>query len=120
MEEKTILDRVKEILGIQDDEHDVKIQVYIDLFCNKIKSICNRIDLPKELEYMAIEFARKNYLYYKNKPEDSEVVQITSASDNGQSVAYKVVETITKSDVDINSVVSKNMDEISMYAYMRW
>ncbi len=120
MEEKTMLDKVKELLGLQTDEQDVKIQGYIDLFCDKVKSICNRIDFPKELEYMAIEFARKNYLYYKNKPEDSEVVQVSSATDNGQSVAFKVVETITKSDVDINSVVSKNMDEISMYAYMRW
>lgn len=120
MEEKTILDRVKELLKIQGDEHDKEIQGYIDLFCNKVKSICNREDFPEKLEYMVIEFARKSYLYYKNKPEDSEVLQITSATDNGQSVGFKVVETITKSDVDINSVVSKNMDEISMYAYMRW
>lgn len=120
MENKTILDQVKELLEIQDSKDDEKIQYYIDLFCDKVKSICNRIEFPTELEYMVIDFARKSYIYNKDKFDNSEVVQVTSASDNGQSVAFKVVETITKSDVDVNSVINKNIDEISMYAYMRW
>ena len=38
MEEKTVLKRVKELLEIQDDSLDIKIQGYIDLFCDKVKS----------------------------------------------------------------------------------
>lgn len=117
----TILERVKNLLEITDTNIDNKIQEYIDLFCDKIKSICNRIDFPSELDYMAVDFAKKCYIYYKNKDNSSnEQLQVTSASDNGQSVNFKTVETITKDDVDLDKVIAKNIDEISMYAYMRW
>ena len=70
---------------------------------------------------MCIEFARKSYLYYKNKNNsDNEQLQVTSASDNGQSVNFKTVETITKDEVDIDKVIARNMTEISNYAYMEW
>lgn len=116
-----ILRKVKELLEIQDDSFDNKIQVYIELFCNKVKSICKRKDFPQELNYMCIEFARKSYIYYKNKDSsNNEQLQVTSASDNGQSVNFKTIETITKDDVDLDKVIAKNMAEISNYAYMEW
>lgn len=116
-----ILERVKNLLEIIDTDSNSKIKEYINLFCDKVNSVCNRIDFPTELDYMAADFARKSYLYYRNKDNSSnEVLQVTSASDNGQSVNFKTVETITKDDVDIDKVIAKNMDEISMYAYMRW
>lgn len=121
MEEKIILGRVKELLELQDNSFDSKIQGYIDLFCNKIKSICKRKDFPQELNYMCIEFVRKSYLYYKDKDNSSnEQLQATSASDNGQTVNFKTIETITKDDVDLDKVIAKNMAEIANYAYMEW
>ena len=119
MENKTLLERVKELLELQDDTSDNKIQGYIDLFCNKIKSICKRSDFPVELNYMAIEFARKSHIYYKNKTSN-EQLQATSASDNGQTVNFKTVEIVTKDDVDLDKVIAKNMAEISNYTYMEW
>lgn len=121
MKEKTILERVKELLEIQDNSSDNKIQEYINLFCNKVKSICKRTDFPPQLDYMVVEFARRSYLYYKNKDNsNNEQLQVTSASDNGQSVNFKTVETVTKEDVDIDKVIAKNMAEIANYAYMEW
>lgn len=121
MEKKSILGRVKVLLEIQDDSSDNKIKEYIDLFCDKVKSICKRKDFPHELDYIAVDFARKSYSYYKNKDSsNNEQLQVTSASDNGQSVNFKTVETITKDDVDIDKVIAKNMAEISNYAYMGW
>lgn len=117
----TILERVKKLLEIENNNSDNKIQEYINSFCDKVKSICNRIDFPTELDYMAVDFAKKSYIYYKNKDNSSnEIIQVTSASDNGQSVSLKTIETVTKDDVDIDKVIAKNIDEISMYAYMRW
>lgn len=116
-----ILKRVKELLEIQDDGLDSKIQAYIDLFCDKVKSICKRKDFPQKLNYMCIEFTRKSYLYYKDKDiSNNEQLQVTSASDNGQKVDFKTVETITKDDVDINKVIARNMAEIRNFAYMEW
>lgn len=121
MKKKLILDRVKTLLEIQDDSSNSKIQEYIDLFCDKIKSICKREDFPSELDYMAVDFAKKNYIYYKNKDNsNNEQLQVTSASDNGQSVNFKTVETVTKEDVDIDKVIAKNVAEISNYTYMGW
>lgn len=123
MEEKTILERVKALLELEEKDSifDEKIQAYIDLFCDKIKSICKRSDFPQELNYMCIEFARKSYLYYKDKDNsNNEQLQVTSASDNGQSVNFKTIETISKDDVDIDKVIAMNMAEIANYAYMEW
>lgn len=116
-----LLNEVKERLGITDTSQDTKIQGYIDDITDKIKSICNRIDFPEELNYIAINYAKNCFIYYKNKNNSSnEQLQVTSASDNGQTVSFKTVETVTKDDVDIDRVIAKNADEISMYAYMRW
>lgn len=116
-----LLNKVKERLDIKDNSQDKKIQGYIDDITNKIKSICNRIDFPEELSYLAVNYAKNCYIYYKNKDNSSnEQLQATSASDNGQTVNFKTVETVTKDDIDINKVIEKNADEISMYAYMRW
>lgn len=121
MEDKTILEKVKELLELKDDSIDNKIQGYINLFSDKIKSICKRTDFPQELNYMCIEFARKSYLYYKNKDNsNNEQLQVTSASDNGQSVNFKTIETIIKDDVDLDKVIAKNITEISNYAYMEY
>lgn len=121
MEDKTILERAKALLELKDTTSDNKLQVYIDLFCDKIKSVCKRKDFPQELNYMCVEFARKSYLYYKDKDNSkNEQVQVTSASDSGQTVSFKTVETITKDDIDIDKIIAKNIVEISNYAYMGW
>lgn len=116
-----LLEKVKERFEITDKSQDKKIQSYIDEITDKIKSICNRIDFPEELNYLAIKYATDCFTYYKNKDNSSnEQLQVTGASDNGQSVSFKTIEIITKDDIDVDKVIAKNMDEISMYAYMRW
>lgn len=114
-----LLNRVKERLEITDTSQDKKIQGYIDDIINKIKSICNRVDLPEELEYLVIKYAANCYIYYKDNNSNTRL-QVTSANDNGQSVSFKTVENVTKEDVDLDTYIEKNKDEISMYAYMRW
>ena len=114
-----LLKKVKERLGITDTNQDKQIQGYIDDITDKIKSICNRIDLPEELEYLVIKYVVNCYNYYKDNNSNVRL-QATSASDNGQTVNFKTVETVTKDDIDVDKYVDRNKDEISMYAYMRW
>lgn len=114
-----ILDIVKERLDITDKNQDKKIQGYIDDITNKIKSICNRIDLPQELEYLVIRYAMNCVVFYKNGYGEGKQV-VSSVSDNGQSVSFKDVGAVTSDDVNIDKYIEKNKDEISMYAYMRW
>lgn len=114
-----LLNEVKKRLGIEDDSRDNEIQGYIDDISNKIKSVCNRIDLPKELEYLVVRYAMNCTVYYKNGYGESKQV-VSSASDNGQSVSFKDVGAVTSEDVDVDKVIEKNTDEISMFAFMRW
>lgn len=114
-----LLDKVRKRLDITDASQDEKIQGYIDDITDKIKSICNRIDLPKQLEYLVIRYAINCTVFYKNGYGEVKQV-ISSASDNGQTVTFKDVGAITSDDVNINKYIDKNKDEISMYAYMRW
>ncbi len=114
-----LLDVVKERLDIKDENQDKKIQGYIDDITNKIKSICNRIDLPQELEYLVIRYTMNCVVFYKNGYGEGKQV-VASVSDNGQTVGFKDVGAVTADDVNMNKYIEKNKDEISMYAYMRW
>lgn len=114
-----LLNKVKERLNITDEKQDKQIQGYIDDITDKIKSICNRLDLPKELEYLVIRYAMNCTVFYKNGYGEGKQV-VASASDNGQSVSFKDVGAVTADDVNMDKYIEKNKDEISMYAYMRW
>lgn len=114
-----ILEIVKERLDIKEESQDKKIQGYIDDITNKIKSICNRVDLPQELEYLVIRYAMNCVVFYKNGYGEGKQV-VSSVSDNGQSVSFKDVGAVTSDDVNMDKYIEKNKDEISMYAYMRW
>ena len=114
-----LIDKVKERLDITDDKQDKKIQGYIDEITNKIKSICNRTDLPTELEHLVVRYAMNCTVFYKNGyGEDKQVV--SSMTDVNQSVSFRDIGTVTADDVDMDKYIEKNKDEISMYAYMRW
>lgn len=114
-----LLDIVKERLDIKDENQDKKIQGYIDDITNKIKSICNRIDLPQELEYLVIRYAMNCIVFYKNGYGEGKQV-VSSMTDVNQSVSFKDVGAVTADDVNMDKYIEKNKDEISMYAYMRW
>ena len=114
-----LLNKVKERLNITDKNQDKQIQGYIDDITDKIKSICNRIDLPKELEYLVIRYAMNCAVFYKSGYGEGKQV-VSSMTDINQSVSFKDVGTVTADDVNMDKYIDKNKDEISMYAYMRW
>ena len=114
-----LLDIVKERIDIKDEKQDEKIQGYIDDITNKIKSICNRINLPEELEYLVIRYAMNCVVFYKNGYGEGKQV-VSSMTDVNQSVSFKDVGAVTADDVNMDKYIEKNKDEISMYAYMRW
>lgn len=115
----TLLEIIKGRLDIKGESEDVKIQGYIDDISAKIKSVCNRKEVPQELEYLVIRYAMNCAVYYKNGYGESKQI-IASISDNGQSVSYKDNGAISADDVDLDKYIEKNRNEISMYAYMRW
>ena len=115
----SLLEKVKSRLDITGAQNDIKIQGYIDDITAKIKSVCNRKEIPQELEYMILKYAMNCTVYYKNGYGESRE-KVSSISDNGQSISYKDEDIITADDVDVDKYIEKNKNEISMYAYMRW
>ena len=99
-----LLDIVKERLDIEDKNQDKKIQGYIDDITNKIKSICNRIDLPQELEYLVIRYAMNCVVFYKNGYGEGKQV-ISSMTDVNQSVSFKDVGAVTSDDVNMDKYI---------------
>lgn len=99
-------------------EEQIKIDNYIFKITEKIKSICARPDFPEELNYLAIQYAEDCYYYYKDIDKGNN--EISSMSDNGQTVTYKSEGKINKDKVDLNKVIEENSAEISLYAYARW
>lgn len=101
-----LLNKVKERLDIIDNSQDKKIQGYIDDITSKIKSVCNRIDLPKELEYLVVRYAMNCTVFYKNGYGESKQV-VSSATDHEQTVHFKDVGAVTVDDVDIDKYIEK-------------
>ena len=114
-----LITEVKVRLGINSTSKDKEIFGYLKDFINKIRSICNREDLPEKLEYLAINYAMNCIKFYEKGYGEGKRV-VSSATDNGQSVTFKDVGTISSDDVNINKYIEKNKDEISMYAYIGW
>ena len=114
-----ITDKVVLQLGITDAQEILLIDGYVNEIVSEIKSVCNRIDFPQELEHLAIKYAMNCAVFYKNGYGEGKAV-VSSVSDNGQSVSYKDVGSLSADDVDVKKFTEKYRDEISMYAYMRW
>lgn len=112
---------VEELIDSLYDEIDItdmKIKDYLEEFIRKIMSVCNRIDYPKELNYLAKKYARNCHYYYKNIENNSNG-NITSISDNGQSISFKTDELIKKENVDLDKIIENNKNEISLYAFAK-
>ena len=111
-----VLKKVVERLEISNGKDEQKVKCYIEDITQKIKNVCNRTDLPKELEYLVIKYAENCYRYYKNIDNK----EVSSVSDNGQTVNFKSIEYVKKEDVDLNTFIENNKDEIAQYSFARW
>ena len=114
-----LLKKIKQDLDIETEDYDVILNKYLFEITEKIKSMCNRIDFPSELNYLAIKYVEDCYYYYKNI-ENNGKTEISSVSDNGQTINFKTSELIKKENVDLNKILELNKAEISQYAFARW
>lgn len=59
-------------------------------------------------------------VFYNEWMMENEKQVISSMTDVNSTVSFKDVGAVTSDDVNMDKYIEKNMDEISMYAYMRW
>ena len=114
-----LLERIKLNLEIETADFDEILNKYLIEITDKIKSVCNREEFPSQLNYLAIKYVEDCYYYYKNITDNGKT-EVSSVSDNGQSVSFKTTELVKKEDVDLNKIVQNNKSEIAQYAFARW
>lgn len=111
-----LIEEIEKFIGISGRSN--KIEFYLNEFTNKIKSVCKRKDFPEELEYLAKQYAINNISVLDENGNEKK--EISSMSDQGQTVTFSNNTSLKKEDIDLSLFIEKNKSEIAQYAYMGW
>lgn len=105
---------IKEILSVTDNKLDKYLEFCERLLVNKILDICNLEKLPEKLNTTVQEFLIEQYkLNEKGVLEGKK--EVTSASDNGQTVNFKTVGGIEKVSQNVDEFLDRNMSTLVQY-----
>lgn len=122
MNKERFLKLVSEIIAFTEkEEYSEKVKFFLEEFVAKIKSVCKRQDFPEELEYLAKKYVINNLSALdKNGDYGNGKSEISSMSDNGQTITLTNNTSLKKEDIDLSLFIEKNKAEIAQYAYMGW
>lgn len=113
------VDEVKEILNIQDDKLDNYLNFCETNITDKILDRCNIEEIPERLNSLIQEFLIEQYNLNKEGIGEGKK-QISSASDNGQSVSFQTVGGASSMSKNADSFLDRNMATLVAYRKMRW
>lgn len=94
MEDKELVDKVKESLEIEDESRDLIISDVIQ----KVKNYCNLKKLPSDLEPF-IRSKVKTIISYENENGDSVIFDVKSIKEGDTSITYNVDENNSKDTI---------------------
>ena len=115
----TNIDKVKEILNIQDDKLDNYLMFCEQNITDKILDWCNIETIPERLNSLIQEFLIEQYNLNKEGVGKG-VKEVSSASDNGQSVSFKTVGGTSSMSKNVDEFLDRNMSTLVKYRKMRW
>ena len=101
---------VKEILNITDD----KLDSYF-----KILDRCHIETIPERLNSLIQEFLIEQYNLNKEGIGEGKK-QVSSASDNGQSVSFQVVGGVSSMSQNVDEFLDRNMATLVKYRKVVW
>lgn len=115
---KNVLE-VKKILNITDN----CIENYL-LFCennitNKILDRCNIDSIPERLNSLIQEFLIEQYNLNRDGIGKG-VKQVSSASDNGQTVSFETVGGANSLAQNVDAFLNRNASVLNAYRKLRW
>lgn len=88
-EEFDYLSTVKVLLGINGDEYDGVLPVYISMVRQSILNYCNRSDLPEALNYTLCQMTADTYKDTVSRQSTGDVKgNVASISEDGRSVSF--------------------------------
>ncbi|MCI8362270.1 MAG: hypothetical protein HFJ41_03930 [Clostridia bacterium] len=113
------VNKVKEILNIIDSELDSYLEFCEKNITDKILDRCNIETIPERLNSLIQEFLIEQYNLNKEGIGEGKK-QVSSASDNGQSVNFQVVGGVSSMSKNIDEFLDRNMATLVKYRKMRW
>lgn len=110
---------IKKILNIDDE----KLDNYL-LFCeknitDKILDRCHIETIPKRLNSLIQEFIIEQYNLNKEGIGEGKK-QVSSASDNGQSVNFQIVGGVSSMSKNVDEFLDRNMATLVKYRKVGW
>lgn len=110
---------VKEILNVTDTKLDSYLEFCEKNITDKILDRCHIETISERLNSLIQEFLIEQY-----KLNESGILegkkQVSSASDNGQTVSFQTVGGISSVSKNANEFLDKNMTILVAYRKMRW
>ena len=113
------VNKAKKILNIIDSKLDTYLEFCETNITNKILDFCNIETIPERLNSLIQEFLIEQYNLNKNGVGEGEK-QVSSASDNGQTVSFQIVGGVSSMSQNVNEFINRNMNTLVSYRKMRW
>lgn len=111
--------QVKKILGIADTKLDNYLEFCEKNITDKILDRCNIETIPERLNSLIQEFLIEQYNLNKEGIGEGKK-QVSSASDNGQSVSFQTVGGASSMSKNADSFLDRNIATLVAYRKMRW
>ena len=111
--------KVKEILDITDEKLDKYLIFCEQAITDEILDICNIETIPERLNSLIQEFLIGQYNLNKNGIGEGKI-QVSSASDNGQTVNFKTVGGVEEIKKNVQDFIDNNIARIVAYRKLRW
>ncbi len=111
--------KIKEILNIQDDKLDNYLKFCEKNVSDKILDRCNIETIPERLNSLIQEFLIEQYKLNEDGILEGKK-QVSSASDNGQTVNFQTVGGASSMSQNVNEFLDRNMSTLVKYRKIRW
>lgn len=111
--------KIKEILNVTDSKLDNYLEFCEQNIKDKILDRCHIEKMPERLNSLIQEFLIEQYNINKDGIGD-EKRQVTSASDNGQSVNFQIIGGISSMSKNVDEFLDRNITTLVKYRKMRW
>lgn len=113
------VNKIKEILNIQDEKLDNYLNFCETNITNKILDRCHIEVIPERLNSLIQEFLIEQYRLNEGGILEGKK-QVSSASDNGQTVQFQIVGGASSLSKNVDEFLDRNMSTLVKYRKMRW
>ena len=111
--------KIKEMLNVIDNKLDNYLEFCEKNISDKILDRCNIETIPERLNLLIQEFLIEQYNLNKEGIGEGKK-EVSSASDNGQSVNFKTVGGASSMSQNVDEFLDRNMTTLIQYRKIRW